>query len=146
MKCSAIKTYCERYLNKELEEFTFSLTRKHLSKCLTCKLYFREASDIANLLRKSLFPVTVGSEFTDRVMETIYEEPIFSDPEPDNFSPDPNPIPFYYANNSPISPEWQKGWTSWKPWRDLWVTIGNYSHDFYLKSSMYHHGEEYNAG
>ncbi|KUO77144.1 MAG: hypothetical protein APF81_21540 [Desulfosporosinus sp. BRH_c37] len=143
MKCSTIKTYCDRYLNKELDDFTFQLIRKHLSTCPTCMAFFQNSMILADLIKKSLSLESLSSDFTDQIMQAVENLPV---PQADVYLSFPNVSEYPNFNYRPISPNWEKGWTSCRLWRDLWFTLGNYSHEYYLKSSLNNLRGERNAG
>jgi|GEM_PF-3258572 len=146
MKCSTFKTYCNRYLNKELDDFTFQLTSKHLKNCQNCMLFVQSSIISAQLIKKSLPLESLGSDFTDKVMLAVENQFVLPVPITDVSLPYPNPSEYPNFNYRPLSPNWEKGWTSCRLWRDLWFTLGNYSHEYYLKSSLNNLRRECNVG
>ena len=206
MKCSTFKTYCDRYLNKELDDFTFQLIRKHLITCPTCMSFFQNSMISVNLIKKSMPLESLGQDFTDRVMQAVEKQSLIQVPEAEvcfssnretptstsgsgtpysasvtkassggfrraafsigrhlaakevesptevsmfNFSwmsSLPNASEYPNFNYRPLSSGWGKGWTSCRLWRDLWFTLGNYSHEYYLQSSLNNLRGECNAG
>lgn len=104
MKCSTLKTYCDRYLNKELDDFTFQLTRKHLIKCPTCMAFFQNSMISAKLIKKSLPLESLGSDFTDQVMQAVENQSLIQVPEAEVSFSFPNASEYPNFNYRPISP------------------------------------------
>lgn len=146
MKCSTFKTYCDRFLNQELDDFTFQLTSKHLINCPTCMFLFQNSVISAHLIKKSLPLESLGSDFTDKVMQAVENQSVLPVPEAEVSLSFPNASEYPNFNYRPLSPNWEKGWTSCRLWRDLWFTLGNYSHEYYLKSSLNNLRGECNVG